>query len=176
VKAAAVGGLVLAVFVLRPLLAVGGTDPTPWLIALFGVLLAVGLLWRVEGEERHPPLSPVALTLLGVAAFALGRAFGGGHAPAPFALRMIVLNVWAALAEEAFFRRFLFAVIRPAGPVVAVVGSATLFALAHVSVYGWWVLPLDFAAGLVLSWQRWAGGTWKVPALTHAVANVLVLW
>jgi hypothetical protein len=37
------------------------------------------------------------------------------------------------------------------------------------------VLPIDLAAGLVLSWQRWASGSWRVPAVTHVLANVLVV-
>jgi membrane protease YdiL (CAAX protease family) len=44
-----------------------------------------------------------------------------------------------------------------------------------VTVYGWWVLPIDIAAGLVLAWQRWATGSWKVPAVTHVLANLLVV-
>jgi hypothetical protein len=30
-------------------------------------------------------------------------------------------------------------------------------------------------AGLLFGWQRWASGTWTVPAATHAVANALVV-
>jgi membrane protease YdiL (CAAX protease family) len=81
----------------------------------------------------------------------------------------------AAVAEEAFFRRFVYDALLPGGATLAVVGSALLFALAHVTVYGWWVLPIDLAAGFVLSWQRWATGSWKVPAVTHVLANLLVV-
>jgi hypothetical protein len=35
------------------------------------------------------------------------------------------------------------------------------------------VLPVDLGAGLLLGWQRWATGTWTVPAVTHAAANAL---
>jgi hypothetical protein len=31
---------------------------------------------------------------------------------------------------------------------------------------------VDLGAGLLLSWQRWASGTWTVPAATHAAANL----
>jgi membrane protease YdiL (CAAX protease family) len=117
-----------------------------------------------------------AVLAVGVLAFAVGRFGGGGHAPGPFSGRLVVLSVLAAVAEEAFFRRLTYAAIeRVHGPVVAVVGSAALFALVHVTVYGWWVLPLDLAAGLLLSWQRWASGRWTVPAATHVLANVLVV-
>ena len=50
-----------------------------------------------------------------------------------------------------------------------------LFAAVHVTVYGLWVLPLDLAAGLLLGWQRQATGSWLVPAVTHAIANLLVV-
>jgi hypothetical protein len=33
-------------------------------------------------------------------------------------------------------------------------------------------MPIDFAAGLVLGWQRWATGTWTAPAATHVFANL----
>ena len=49
------------------------------------------------------------------------------------------------------------------------------FALVHLTVYGAWVLPIDLAAGLVLGWQRWATGSWRAPAVTHAFANLLVV-
>jgi hypothetical protein len=42
-----------------------------------------------------------------------------------------------------------------------------------VTVWGAGVLPLDLAAGLLLSWQRAASGRWAVPAATHTVANLL---
>ncbi len=44
-----------------------------------------------------------------------------------------------------------------------------------MTVWGWWVLPLDLAAGLILSWQRAATGRWAVPAATHVLANTLAL-
>jgi membrane protease YdiL (CAAX protease family) len=78
------------------------------------------------------------------------------------------------MAEEVFFRRFVYAVLRPGGAALAVGGSSVLFAAALVTVYGWWVLPLDLAAGLILSWQRWASGTWSIPAVTHVAANLLI--
>ena len=34
-------------------------------------------------------------------------------------------------------------------------------------------VPVDFAAGMVFGWQRWATGTWSSPAVTHAIANLL---
>ena len=88
----------------------------------------------------------------------------------------IALNALAAVAEEAFFRRYLYGLMATwSGPGVAVVATAAVFAVVHVTVWGWWVLPLDLAAGLVLSWQRAATGRWSVPAATHVLANTLAL-
>jgi hypothetical protein len=36
-------------------------------------------------------------------------------------------------------------------------------------------VPVDLGAGLVFGWQRWASGTWTVPAATHAADNVLAV-
>ncbi len=83
--------------------------------------------------------------------------------------------IFAAIAEELFFRRFVYAMLLPAGAARAIGGTTVLFAVAHVTVYGWWVLPVDLAAGLILGWQRWASGTWTVPAITHIAANLLVV-
>ena len=95
---------------------------------------------------------------------------------APFILRSVALNSLAAVAEEAFFRRFAYGLAATRGPAFAVVGSAAIFAAVHVTVWGWAVLPLDLAAGLVLGWQRWATGGWAVPAATHVAANLLAVW
>ena len=79
------------------------------------------------------------------------------------------------MAEEAWFRRLCYGVLAPAGPAFAIFGSAVLFAAVHVAIYGFWVMPLDLAAGVLLGWQRYATGSWATPAVTHVVANLLVV-
>lgn len=164
-----------AVLVLRPLLLRDGAHPVATLTALFVVLLAAGWAW--PREHVAPAATARALPVLGVgvAAFVLGRLVGGGHAPQPLDFQVVALGTLAAIAEEAFFRRLVYDALLPGGPALAIAGSAVLFALVHVTVYGAWVLPIDLAAGLVLSWQRWASGSWRVPAVTHALANLLVV-
>ncbi len=112
----------------------------------------------------------------GMTAFALARLLQGGQPPLAGVAGSVPLTVLAAVAEEAFFRRFLYQFLARGGPLLAVIGSATCFALVHVGIYGPSVLPLDFAAGLVLSWQRWASGTWVTPAVTHVFANLAALY
>jgi membrane protease YdiL (CAAX protease family) len=85
------------------------------------------------------------------------------------------LGVLAAVAEEALFRRLLYARLLRHGTAAAVLGSAALFALVHLPAYGTAALPVDLGAGLLLSWQRSASGRWTVPAVTHAVANLLAV-
>jgi membrane protease YdiL (CAAX protease family) len=176
VLAAAAG---CAALVARPLF----LRSTATAVVLFTALLAVGAMWpqaasrvRYSANSWHRMAPETAVVLaIGVGAFALGRLIGGGHPPTPFAGRFIALSALAAVAEEAFFRRLVYGALARHGPVLAVAGSTVLFALAHVTVYGWWVLPIDLAAGLVLSWQRWSTGGWTVPAITHVLANVLVV-
>jgi len=81
----------------------------------------------------------------------------------------------AAVAEEAFFRRFLYGRLLPVGAGAAVGLTALAFAMVHVPAYGWAAFPVDLGAGLLLSWQRWASGRWTVPAATHVLANLLVV-
>lgn len=161
----------LAVFVARPLLP-GGSGA---LLGLFAALLIVGAGWPLRGGTRTSVRTVVFPLATGLVAFGLGRLLGGDHRVVPARAGYVAAVIFAAVAEEIFFRRFVYALLRPRGAAVAVGGSAVLFAVAHVTVYGWWVLPLDLAAGLVLGWQRWATGSWCVPAVTHVAANLLVV-
>ena len=161
-----------------------------WRVAFFVALGATGLAWRNRsaylkapntarsGPRNDPAGWTLSLAVLGVGAvaFTLGRAVVDVPVRPSGLAVAIGLNALAAVAEEAFFRRYLYGlVIERYGPAVAVAVTAGAFALVHVTVWGWWVLPLDLAAGLVLSWQRAATGRWSVPAATHVLANTLAL-
>jgi len=163
----------------RPILVgVAGAGPGPVLVTVFVSLLAVSLLWPTTGDPARSDHDAIPILLLGVAAFALGRLLASGSpAPAapPATAFLVSINVLAAVAEEAFFRRLAYGALLAGGPTAALVGSSLLFAAVHVTVYGLWVLPLDLAAGLLLGWQRQATGSWAVPAVTHAFANLLVV-
>jgi hypothetical protein len=158
----------------RRALLIATSHPIAVLMILFATLLAVAVAWP---EVRREParLSIPLILMLGGGALALGRLLGGGHAPASPTVRLIAANTLAAIAEEAWFRRFCYDVLLEAGPLWAIGGSAILFALVHLGVYGAWVLPLDLAVGLLLGWQRWASGSWHAPAVTHVLANLLVV-
>jgi membrane protease YdiL (CAAX protease family) len=148
-----------------------------WRVAFFVALGLVGVAWPAADDGRPAGTSmSVAVLVVGAAAFVVGR-FSVDVPLRPSGLAVAVaLNALAAVAEEAFFRRYVYGVLAASfGPPVAVVASAVAFAAVHVTVWGWWVLPLDLAAGLILSWQRSATGRWSVPAVTHVLANTLAL-
>lgn len=174
VLVAAVG---CAVLTARPLL-LGAVPagPAPVLGGLFCLLLAVAVLWPAPSRPG-PAVAPAGIVLLlGVGVFAGGRLLSAGTPPPIEATAFVIaLNTLAAVAEEAFFRRLVYGALLAGGPLLAVGGSAVLFAAVHVVVYGAWVLPLDLAAGLLFGWQRHVTGSWAVPAATHSVANLLVV-
>lgn len=177
IRAAAVGvgvGILLA----RPAIAALLGWTVPAVVLVFLTVLALGLAPPVRpAEGRLPLLSAKAVAVLaaGSLVFVAGRIVAAGHPPARATALLVGLNTLAAVAEEALFRRLAFDVLLAAGPLVAIGGSALLFGLAHVTVYGWWAFPLDTAAGAVLGWQRWTTGTWTFPAVTHALADLLVV-
>jgi hypothetical protein len=172
----------VAVLVLRPLIGIDVGWTTTTVTLLFTALLVTGLVVPVP-SGLVPVASPhrravpvwVPVLLLGVGVFLMARVAGAGHRPAPLTMRLIGLNSLAAVAEEALFRRLAYGALLVGGAAWAVAGSALLFGLVHVSVYGWRALPIDLAAGLLLSWQRLASGTWAVPAVTHVLADLLVV-
>src|SRR5207249_9172218 len=122
-----------------------------------------------------PSIAPSAAAVLGVGAVLATRLVAGPAFGPTSASVAIPLGVAAAVAEEAFFRRFLYARLESAAAAAAVVVSALLFAAIHVPAYGWGAFPVDLAAGLMLSWQRWASGSWLAPASTHVLANILAV-
>jgi CAAX protease family protein len=127
-------------------------------------------------RNATPPLGWAAPLGIGLAAVA-AAGMVAGPAPDPRVGAVAAgLGLLAAVAEEALFRRLLYLrLLARYGTVVAVLGSATLFALVHLPAYGTAALPVDLGAGLLLSWQRFASGRWTVPAVTHAVANLLAV-
>jgi len=139
--------------------------------AILGSVAVAAVLVPVPTERPRLPRSVVlgiGLAGVGAAAVAAGRPVAF-----PSTVWAIPLGLLAAVAEEALLRRVLYARLEPAGTAVAIGVTALLFALLHVPLYGWVAFPVDLGAGLLLSWQRWASGTWTIPAATHAAANLL---
>jgi membrane protease YdiL (CAAX protease family) len=153
----------LAVLLARPFVD-GDPAARAW---TFGIgYLAIGAASiaapMAPSSGRH--LRPALVLAIGLAA--VGAPWGAAAAP---------LSLLAAVAEEALFRRVAYGRLERFGALVAIVGSASLFALVHLPAYGVAALPVDLGAGLLLSWQRWASGSWTVPAATHAAANLVAV-
>jgi hypothetical protein len=112
---------------------------------------------------------------LGLVAVVGAEVVGGPVADRRVGGVAVGLALVAAVAEEALFRRVLYERLLRFGVVAAVGGSAVVFALVHLPAYGLAAMPVDLGAALLLGWQRYASGRWTVPAVTHAVANLLAV-
>ena len=142
-------------------------------LAVFAAILIMSLLIPVARDVAR--LHPSVVAAVGLVGVGLVTVVAGRPAAAPLGASAVPLALLAAVAEEALFRRAAYGWLIRSGPAVAVIGSALLFAAVHVPLYGAAAFPVDLGAGLLLSWQRWASGTWTVPAATHAAANVLAV-
>jgi membrane protease YdiL (CAAX protease family) len=101
----------------------------------------------------------------------------GGHLTATGYPTWAVATIAVATAEEAFLRGALYDVVaRHHGVDAAVVVGALAFAALHVPLYGWHVVPLDLAVGLLLGALRVTTGTWTAPAIAHAGADLVGWW
>jgi membrane protease YdiL (CAAX protease family) len=164
-----VGVLLLRLWILQT----PDTTRVVLLTTAFAAILVTSLVVPVKRDvaRSHPAVvAVVGLGGIGLAAVAAGRPVA-----APFGVAAIPFAIFAAVAEEALFRRAAYGWLEGLGPMTAIAGSALLFAAIHLPLYGVTAFPVDLGAGLLLSWQRWASGDWTVPAATHAVANVLAV-
>jgi membrane protease YdiL (CAAX protease family) len=94
-----------------------------------------------------------------------------------------LLPAWAAVvtlvavAEELLLRGAVYeALARWRGQHTAIAVTAVAFALLHIPVYGWTVLPLDLAVGVFLGVLRSVAGSVTAPALTHVLADLAGWW
>lgn len=163
-----------------PLAVAGGTlalvarAPSHLAVAVTALVGAVGGLVAIgPAAARAGRLRWAAVVAVGSLPFWIAATFFMSNPLPRAATWAIAASVVAAVAEEIFFRRLVYGWLERWGAWLAIAGSAALFALVHVPVYGLGVLPLDFAAGLVFAWQRRATGSWTAPATTHVFANLL---
>jgi membrane protease YdiL (CAAX protease family) len=166
----------LAFLLGRP--ALGGVPFAVPLLAAGYLLLTAGALVVGTGERGprgRAPLGPGVVLAIGLGAVAGASLVGGPVPDRRVGMAAVGLALIAAVAEEAWFRRLLYGRLERFGPVVAVLGTAALFALVHLPAYGVAAMPVDLGAAMLLSWQRYACGRWTVPAVTHAVANLLAV-
>jgi len=99
-----------------------------------------------------------------------------GMRPEPFVAWVLVTGV-VAVAEEALLRGALLEALREAaGLPAAVLLTSVVFALIHVPLYGWAVVPVDLAAGVWLAGLRLASGGVGAPAVAHLLADLAGWW
>jgi membrane protease YdiL (CAAX protease family) len=99
-----------------------------------------------------------------------------GMRPEPFTLWVLVTGL-VVVGEEALLRGALFGALeRSSGTGAAVVVTSLAFALMHVPLYGWQVVPLDVGVGVWLAGLRIATGGVGAPALAHLVADLSTWW
>jgi len=148
------------------------------------------LLARASGERlmvgTHPAAQAIAGGAFGatlIAVVILGAALAGSalipglaRPAAPFT-PWAAVTVLVAVAEESILRGVLFGAIRRAGgPLAALLATTAVFALIHVPLYGWHVVPLDLAVGLALGGLRIVSRGIAAPAAAHAVADLATWW
>jgi membrane protease YdiL (CAAX protease family) len=150
--------------------------------ATFGLaLIAVAI--RTGWRARRPSLAAVAMGVVGglmlVMLPALARSTPGvpiAFHPEPFVV-WVGITVIVAVGEEAILRGTLFdALTRTAGLPMAIAVTSLAFALIHVPLYGWHVVPLDLGVGVWLAGLRLASGSVAAPAIAHALADLVTWW
>ncbi|MGZ6214220.1 MAG: CPBP family intramembrane glutamic endopeptidase [Candidatus Limnocylindria bacterium] len=99
-----------------------------------------------------------------------------GMRPEPFVLWGLV-TLAVVLGEEALLRGALFSALsESAGPLLAVLVTSVAFALMHVPLYGWQVVPLDLGVGIFLAGLRLATGGIAAPTVAHLLADLSTWW
>jgi membrane protease YdiL (CAAX protease family) len=158
----------------RPVMA-GGSAAPALLAACYLGIGGAALSVRDFEPSATASLGRLPVLIVGLAAILLVGWVVGPWPPLRLGWTGAPVGALAAVAEEALFRRVAYTRLLRFGAAAAILGTALAFAFLHVPLYGVEVLPVDLGAGLLLSWQRWACGTWTVPAATHAAAELLAV-
>jgi len=146
-------------------------------LALLGLALVAG--WRAA----RPRLRSLGVGILGGLILVGVPELVGPSPRAVTGMRPDPFLLWAAVtalvvaAEEALLRGALLSALdEAAGPAVAVTASSMAFALMHVPVYGWGVVPVDLAAGVLLAGLRYLTGGTAAPTMAHLLADLATWW
>jgi membrane protease YdiL (CAAX protease family) len=147
------------------------------------VTVAAGLIGLVTPTAPHTAGAATSGTTshwlmavaIGTSAFIPARALGMSAPGLPLTVHTLTVIAVIAVTEEVFFRGLAYGWLAQWGTTTAVVGSAALFTIIHLPAYGLSTFALNGAVGLLFGWQRWSTGGWSAPAITHALANLLIL-
>jgi len=97
--------------------------------------------------------------------------------PAASFLPWAAITVLVATAQEVLIRGVLLDWLENVGGIaLAILLTSAVFALMHVPLYGWHVVPLDFAVGLGLAGLRLTSRSLVAPAAAHTVADLASWW
>ena len=134
-------------------------------VAYYGLSAVYSTLFGLSGNEKLP------------------SELGSGHGATLVAAGLFVCVI-APMAEELFFRGFLFGVLRgipgrvaghELGPWIAALLTGILFGLAHTgSASSQYLIPLGFL-GFVLCLVRWRTGSLYPCMALHSANNALAL-
>ena len=162
--------------------------------AMMGAVSAFGLAkyrlswdavgWRRPAAARHWLLVPAALgasvsfaAVYALAARALGASFLVPQEPPAglmgegWAALAFTVVVWTPLAEETFFRGFLFAgLAAKLGLWGGIAAGSAIFALSHATIGSF--VPI-MVAGALFAWIYHKSGSLWLPTLAHASQNLL---
>ena len=180
-----IGGLLVALGAIvgaRWAATVGGVGDALTIGLAFG--LALTALAILAGERvAMPRTAALAIgaaggaALVGLALLAHLGAPGPSLAPAAAFLPWASITILVATAEELVLRGVLFAAIRRhAGVATAIAVTSVAFALMHVPLYGWHVVPLDLGVGIWLGGLRLLGRSVAAPAVAHVLADLVTWW
>jgi membrane protease YdiL (CAAX protease family) len=135
--------------------------------------------WQIRRPTRRGALLGVAggLVLVILPRLAhLGVPLPIGMRPEPLAAWVLVTGL-VVLAEEALLRGALLDAVHETGGLpAAVLVTSAAFALMHVPLYGWGVVPIDLAAGVWLAGLRLTGGGIGAPTVAHFLADLAGWW
>jgi hypothetical protein len=136
-----------------------------------------GDFWSVDTKSGVVVAGVVGAVVLCVPAalrhFAGESTIVSGHGYALWAAGVVAV----ASAEEALLRGSLYrAVEQRAGAVAAVALTSVAFAMVHIPLYGWAVVPLDLAVGVWLGVLRAVSGSVLAPAVAHSLADLAGWW
>ncbi|HEY7827997.1 MAG TPA: CPBP family intramembrane glutamic endopeptidase [Candidatus Limnocylindrales bacterium] len=151
--------------------------------ALFGLAL-LGIAWAGGYRPAAIRAGSVIIGLAG-AAVLVGLAIGASRL-AGLPLRVVpqtdfgwwaLITVLVASAEELILRGVLFDALTESGGIaLAMAVTSIVFALIHVPLYGWHVVPLDLGVGVFLGGLRLVSGSVAAPAIAHIGADLATWW
>ena len=145
-------------------------------LGLLVVAFAIG--WRPVVERPSSiAIGVVGGAVLVVLALATRSGLLPWLAPPAAFIPWVAVTILVASAEELVLRGALFDELdRSVGTLAAVLVTSAVFALMHVPLYGWHVVPLDLGVGLWLAGLRLATGGIAAPAIAHAIADLATWW